>query len=119
MGPATDTAFNADRAAEVPRRMAAWRADVAERLNSDEVPVSMARLMTEINSAMPADGILVADAASPPIGRGAVRHKEGRACLRPDPGSASIGDGLPGAMGAAMAAPGRPVFSRTATAAST
>ncbi|HYI70315.1 MAG TPA: thiamine pyrophosphate-binding protein [Skermanella sp.] len=107
-------ALNADWAAEVPRRMAAWRADVAERLTSDEVPVSMARLMTEINAALPADGILVADGGFAAHWGGLLfdTKKAGRAFV-PDRGSASIGYGLPGAMGAAMAAPGRPVFSLT------
>ena len=41
--------------------MAKWRQDVSGRLHSDEVPVSMARLMTEINRLLPADGYLVAD----------------------------------------------------------
>jgi acetolactate synthase-1/2/3 large subunit len=94
--------------------MAAWRADVAERLTSGEVPVSMARLMTEINAALPADGILVADGGFAAHWGGLLfdTKKAGRAFV-PDRGSASIGYGLPGAMGAAMAAPGRPVFSLT------
>src|SRR5690606_18419959 len=40
-------------AAEVAQRMQAWRASVTERLESDEVPVSMARLMHEINTWLP------------------------------------------------------------------
>lgn len=107
-------AGHADWAAEVPRRMAAWRADVAERLTSDEVPVGMARLMTEINAALPADGVLVADGGFAAHWGGLLfdTKKAGRAFV-PDRGSASIGYGLPGAMGAALAAPGRPVFSLT------
>jgi hypothetical protein len=49
------------QAAEIPLRMAKWRQDVSARLISDEVPVSKARLMTEINRVLPADGYLVAD----------------------------------------------------------
>ncbi len=105
---------HADWAAEVPRRMAAWRDGVAERLTSGEVPVSMARLMTEINAALPADGILVADGGFAAHWGGLLfdTKKAGRAFV-PDRGSASIGYGLPGTMGAAMAAPGRPVFGLT------
>ena len=43
--------------------MAKWREDVTPRLTSDETPVSMARLLHELNLAMPRDGILVADGA--------------------------------------------------------
>ncbi|MCB1741105.1 MAG: thiamine pyrophosphate-binding protein, partial [Gammaproteobacteria bacterium] len=46
---------------EVVSRMAKWREGVRERLESDESPVSMARLMNELNKLMPADGVLVAD----------------------------------------------------------
>ena len=90
--------------------MTAWRSSVHERLTSDEVPVNMARLMDEINTVMPEDGILIADG-------GFAAHwsallfdtkKSGRHFL-PDRGFASIGYGLPGAIGAALAAPGRSV----------
>jgi hypothetical protein len=49
------------QAVEIPLRMAKWRQDVSARLISDDVPVSKARLMTEINRVLPADGYLVAD----------------------------------------------------------
>ena len=48
-------------AKEVARRMGEWRESVAERYTSEQVPVSMGRLMGELNRLMPADGILVAD----------------------------------------------------------
>lgn len=107
-------ARHADWAAEVSRRMAAWRDGIAEKLTSDEVPVSMARLVTEINAILPADGILVADGGFAAHWGGLLfdTKKAGRSFI-PDRGFASIGYGLPGAMGAAMAAAGRPVFSLT------
>ena len=105
---------NAAWAAGIPQRMAAWRSEVAERLHSDEVPISMARLMTEINTVLPADGILVADGGFAAHWGGLLfdTKRAGRAFV-PDRGSASIGYGLPGAIGAALAAPGRAVFSLT------
>jgi len=105
---------NADWAAGIPRRMAAWRDEVGERLHSDEVPISMARLMTEINAVLPADGVLVADGGFAAHWGGLLfdTKRAGRAFV-PDRGSASIGYGLPGAIGAALAAPGRAVFSLT------
>jgi acetolactate synthase I/II/III large subunit len=101
-------------AAEVARRMAEWRAGVAERLNSDETPVSMARLLNELNALMPADGILVADGGFAAHWGGLLydTKQPGRGFV-PDRGFASIGYGLPGAIGAALAAPGRAVVSLT------
>jgi acetolactate synthase-1/2/3 large subunit len=101
-------------AAEIPLRMAKWRQEVSERLHSDEVPVSMARLMTEINRLLPADGYLVADGGFAAHWSGLLfdTKRAGRSFV-PDRGFASIGYGLPGAMGVAMAAPGKVVLSLT------
>ncbi|HEX8165623.1 MAG TPA: thiamine pyrophosphate-binding protein [Beijerinckiaceae bacterium] len=107
----------ADRRAyaeEVARRMSAWRESVRERYTSEEVPVSMGRLMGELNRLMPADGILVADGGFAAHWGGLLydTKRAGRGFV-PDRGFASIGYGLPGAMGAALAAPGRQVVSLT------
>jgi acetolactate synthase-1/2/3 large subunit len=101
-------------AVEIPLRMAKWRQEVSERLHSDEVPVSMARLMTEINRLLPADGYLVADGGFAAHWSGLLfdTKRAGRSFV-PDRGFASIGYGLPGAMGVAMAAPGKVVLSLT------
>jgi acetolactate synthase-1/2/3 large subunit len=101
-------------AEDVARRMAAWRASVAERLTSAEVPISMARLMSAINAALPADGYLVADGGFAAHWGGLLfdTKRAGR-CFVPDRGFASIGYGLPGAMGVALAAPGKAVMSLT------
>ena len=115
---ATQAASIKDRlaqyAAEIPLRMAKWRQEVSERLHSEEVPVSMARLMTEINRLLPADGYLVADGGFAAHWSGLLfdTKRAGRSFV-PDRGFASIGYGLPGAMGVAMAAPGKVVFSLT------
>ncbi|MFC4270011.1 thiamine pyrophosphate-binding protein [Sneathiella chungangensis] len=92
--------------AEVPRKMAAWREDVSERLTSEETPVHMARLITEINKLLPEDGYLVADGGFAAHWGGLLfdTKKAGRAFV-PDRGFASIGYGLPGAMGAQLASP--------------
>ncbi|MFL5149786.1 MAG: thiamine pyrophosphate-binding protein [Microvirga sp.] len=99
---------------EVARRMGAWRESVAERYTSEEVPVSMGRLMGELNRLMPADGILVADGGFAAHWGGLLydTKQAGRGFV-PDRGFASIGYGLPGAMGAALAAPARQVVSLT------
>ena len=104
----------ADYAGDVGRRMRDWRESVRERLESDETPVAMARLMHELNVALPDDGILVADGGFAAHWGGLLydTKQAGRGFV-PDRGFASIGYGLPGAMGAAMAANGRTVVSIT------
>jgi acetolactate synthase-1/2/3 large subunit len=98
----------------VAARMAAWRESVMPRLTSAETPVNMARLMHELNRAMPADAILVADGGFAAHWGGLLydTKQAGRGFV-PDRGFASIGYGLPGAIGAALAAPGRRVVGLT------
>src|SRR5438034_9639647 len=50
-------AMRADYLAELPRRMARWREEAAARLTSAERPIHMARLVAEMNQAMPGDSI--------------------------------------------------------------
>ncbi len=101
-------------AQSVAAKTHAWRAGVLARLTSDETPVNMARLMHELNLAMPDDAILVADGGFAAHWGGLLydTKREGRGFV-PDRGFASIGYGLPGAIGAALAAPGRRVVSLT------
>lgn len=101
-------------AAEVPARMTKWRGEVADRLQSDEKPINVARLFTEINRVFPADGILVADGGFAAHWAGLLFDtKEAGRRFVPDRGFASIGYGLPGAIGAALAVPGKAVMSVT------
>ena len=98
----------------VAAKMAEWRVGVAPRLASDEVPVSMGRLMGELNAIMPEDAILVADGGFAAHWGGLLfdTKRPGRHFV-PDRGFASIGYGLPGAIGATLAAGGRKVVSLT------
>ncbi|MBT5084063.1 MAG: thiamine pyrophosphate-binding protein [Rhodospirillaceae bacterium] len=101
-------------AAEVTTRMTNWRMEVQERLTSNEQPVNMARMCHELNNTLPEDGILVADG-------GFAAHWTGLLCETKAPGRhyianrgfASIGYGLPGSMGAQLAAGDRPVVGVT------
>ena len=104
----------ADYIAEIPRRMAAWEEEASPRLNSRDRPVHMARLCRELNRALPADAILVADGGFAGHWTGLLYNtkKSGRHFI-PDRGFASIGYGLPGGIGAAMAVPGTPVVALT------
>ena len=101
-------------AADIGKRIAAWRAGVKERLTSAEKPINVARMLHELNGVMPADGILVADGGFAAHWAGMIydTKRPGRGFV-PDRGFASIGYGLPGAIGAALAAKGRPVVSLT------
>ena len=103
--------------AEVAGRMAEWRESVAPRLSSDEVPVNMARLIHEFNRILPDDALLVADGGFAAHWAGLLydTRRPGRGFV-PDRGFASIGYGLPGSIGAKLAAPERPVVGLTGDA---
>jgi acetolactate synthase I/II/III large subunit len=103
-------AARAEYVAEIPKRMAAWREEAAARLDSDERPIHMARLCRELNRALPAHSILVADGGFAGHWTGLLYDTKvaGRHFI-PDRGLASIGYGLPGGIGAALAAPDTPV----------
>jgi len=103
-----------DYANEVAAQMAAWRNGVQGRYASEEVPVSMGRLMGELNNLMPADGLLLVDGGfAAHWGALLFDTKAAGRFFVPDRGFASIGYGLPGAIGAAVAAEGRTVVSIT------
>lgn len=103
---AVQKAGRADYLAEIPAKMEAWRVDVSERIYSEETPVHMARLITEVNRALPEDGYLIADGGFAAHWGGLLfdTKQAGRAFV-PDRGFASIGYGLPGAMGVQLAKP--------------
>jgi len=107
-------AERADYVAELGRRMATWRTEAEPRLLSDERPINMARLCHELNRVMPADSILVADGGFAAHWTGLLYDTKaaGRHYIA-DRGLASIGYGLPGGMGAALAAPQSPVVAVT------
>ena len=103
-----------DYVAEIPTRMAAWQEEAGPRLNSAERPIHMARLCRELNAVLPADSILVADGGFAGHWTGLLYETKspGRHFI-PDRGLASIGYGLPGGIGAALAAPTMPVVAIT------
>ncbi len=104
----------ADYLSEVQAGKAKWRAEVEERLTSDEVPVNMARMIHELNNVLPEDAILVADGGFAAHWTGLIydTKRAGRGYI-PDRGMASIGYGVAGGIGAQLAAPDRPVFTLT------
>jgi acetolactate synthase I/II/III large subunit len=104
----------ADYVAEIPFRMASWRDEAAARLHSEERPIHMARLCTELNKTLPEDSILVADGGFAGHWTGLLYDTKspGRHFI-PDRGLASIGYGLPGGIGAALAAQSTPTVAIT------
>src|SRR5215468_4978532 len=100
--------------AEVPALMAKWAAGAADRLKSKETPINVGRLMGELNALMPDDAILVADGGFAGHWGGLLfdTKRAGRHFVA-DRGFASIGYGVPGSMGAQLAAAGRRVVGLT------
>ena len=104
-------------AAEIGERMSRWRDEVDHRLTSGEVPINMARLMHELNRVLPENATLVADGGFAAHWGGLLfdTKRPGRGFV-PDRGFASIGYGLPGTMGATLAAGDAPVVGITGDA---
>ena len=107
-------AARAGYAAEVPARMAKWREGAKDRLESSETPINMGRMLNELNRQMPDDSVLVVDGGFAAHWGGLLydTKKAGRGFIA-DRGFASIGYGLPGAMGAQLAVPDQPVVGIT------
>jgi acetolactate synthase I/II/III large subunit len=104
-----------DYLAEIPKAMAAWKDGARDRMESKESPINVGRLMGELNKAMPADGVVVADGGFAAHWGGLMfdTKQAGRHFL-PDRGFASIGYGVPGGIGAQLAVgPKRRVVSLT------
>ena len=100
-----------------PRSRSAWRRGATRPRRgsiSDERPIHMARLCRELNQALPADASSSPMAALPAHWTGLLYDTKtaGRHFI-PDRGFASIGYGLPGGIGAALAAPATPVVAIT------
>jgi acetolactate synthase-1/2/3 large subunit len=102
---------------EIEERMQAWRVEAEPRYASKERPVNMARLIRELQSVMPGDGILVVDGGFAAHWTGLLYDstRSGRSYIA-DRGLASIGYGLPGTIGAQLAAPDAPVVGITGDA---
>ena len=107
-------AARAEYVAEVPMRMQKWTDEAADRLLSKEKPINMGRVMQELNNHMPANSVLVADGGFAGHWTGLLYNtkRAGRTYV-PDRGLASIGYGLPGAIGAQLGQPDLPVVGLT------
>lgn len=107
-------ATRADYVAEIPVRMQKWLDEAAERLHSKETPINVARMIHELNNVMPPESVLVADGGFSGHWTGLLYDTKiaGRTYIA-DRGLASIGYGLPGAIGAQLGVPDRPVVGMT------
>ncbi len=105
---------HADWVGEIKPRMTAWRKEAAVKLEAKERPINVGRMIHELNNVMPADSILVADGGFAAHWTGLLYDTKsaGRRYV-PDRGLASIGYGLPGAIGAQLGAPKSPVVAIT------
>jgi len=101
-------------ARDIADRMAVWREGARQRTHSDEEPINVARIVQAFNEVLPANALLIADGGFAAHWTGLFydTKKSGRTYL-PDRGFASIGYGLPGALGAWLAVRDRPVVAIT------
>ncbi|MGI9500499.1 MAG: thiamine pyrophosphate-binding protein, partial [Geminicoccaceae bacterium] len=101
-------------ATEVGLKMRGWHEQSRGKLTSDERPIAMGRLMSAIQTALPEDGILIADGGFAAHWAGLLFDTQtpGRGFV-PDRGFASIGYGLPAAIGAKLGVPERTVVALT------
>jgi acetolactate synthase-1/2/3 large subunit len=104
----------ADYGQETGRRMREWADGASGKLNSAARPINVGRLISAINAVLPEDGILVADGgfAAHWAGMFFDTKRAGRGFVA-DRGLASIGYGLPGSLGAQLAAGDRRVVGLT------
>ncbi len=111
---ATQQQTRAAYLSEISERMATWQAEAEPRYTSDERPINMARLVRELQSVMPNDGILVVDGGFAAHWTGLLYNstRAGRSYIA-NRGFASIGYGLPGTLGAQLAAGDSPVVGLT------
>ena len=100
---------------DVVAKMAKWVEGAEPRYGSKEMPINMGRVIRELMNTMPADGVLVADGGFAAHWTGLLYDtKQAGRNYVPDRGFASIGYGLPGAIGAQLACGNdRPVVALT------
>lgn len=99
---------------EIEARRESWAIEAAPRYTSTEVPINMGRLMGELNTVLPPEAVIVADGGFASHWTGLLYDtKEAGRGFISDRGFASIGYGLPGAMGAHLAGCRHPVIGLT------
>ena len=99
---------------EAHEQLAQWRVSAAQRIDSEASPINVARLLRGINEVLPKDGIVIADGGFAAHWSGLFfdTRRAGRHFVA-NRGFASIGYGLPAALGAQLAAGTRHVIALT------
>lgn len=99
---------------DIATRRASWQEEARPRYESTEQPINMGRLMGELNTLLPEDAVVVADGGFASHWTGLLydTKRAGRGFIS-DRGFASIGYGLPGAMGTYLSGHGGPVVGIT------
>lgn len=100
-----------ERVGEVAEARAAWYREAEPKYLADDQPIPMARVLHELGSAAPEDALIVADGGFAAHWSALLYNinQTGRTYIA-NRGHAAIGYGLPGGMGAKLAAPDRPVI---------
>ena len=103
---------------EIKQRKAAWYEVARARYESSESPINMGRMMAELNSFMPEDGVLIVDGGfAAHWGALLYNTKTAGRTFVANRGFASIGYGIPAAIGVSLASkyggPKGPVVSIT------
>jgi len=103
---AGDHAAWARRAQDLAR---AWREQAADLMTSDQVPIRPERLSAELTRHLPDNALLVSDTGHSGMWTGGMidLNRPGQGFIR---AAGSLGWGLPAAIGAQLAQPGRPVI---------
>jgi acetolactate synthase-1/2/3 large subunit len=103
---AREKSARSDRQEELASARRAWASRATSNYTSDESPVHMARLIYELRRALPPDTVFVADGGFATHWSALLLDFEltGRHFIA-NRGSAAIGYGLPGAIGAKLASP--------------
>ena len=103
------TAQHQDWVSHVQALVATWREAFAARMTSNDMPIRPERLCKELEDALPADAILVADTGHAGMWTSQMIELKhlGQRFIRC---AGSLGWGLPGAMGVKVAMPDRPVI---------
>ena len=97
---------------EIAQAAAAWRERVSEKIDDEGTPINIAHMLDVLSKYAPDNAILVGDggfAAHWSSCFWTVKSNQGRHYIA-NRGQAAIGFGLPGAVGAKVAAPDKPVI---------
>jgi acetolactate synthase-1/2/3 large subunit len=95
--------------ADIDGWRAEWERHVAPARSSAAIPISPARVLADLRAALPADGILLSDVGAHHNWVVQEWQPNGPGSLLQSWGFAAMGFGVAGALGARLAAPGRPV----------